>query len=231
MKNLLMPLLGALILSGAAEAALVDRGNGMVYDSSLHVTWLADWDFAVTSGYAAAHVGGTGASQIAANGTMGWDAANSWAGNLLYEGFNGWRLPDHGQCYGFNCVSGELAHLFYNDLGGRAGQSILNSTGDTALETANLALFKNVKAFGVWLGPEYGPGSPAAWFFTTGVGSQNVIGKSPGLNAILVRDGDVASAIPEPQASALMLTGLLLVVAGTMRRPRFGMREMPLSAL
>ena len=29
-------------LSGAAQAALVDRGGGMIYDTTRNITWLAD---------------------------------------------------------------------------------------------------------------------------------------------------------------------------------------------
>ena len=32
-------------LSGAAQAALVNRGGGMIYDTTRNITWLADWNY------------------------------------------------------------------------------------------------------------------------------------------------------------------------------------------
>jgi hypothetical protein len=84
--------LGLLALSGAAQAALVVRGGGMIYDTTLNITWLADMNYAVTSGYAAANAGGTGSNRVDTNGSMGWNAANTWANNLMYGGYDDWRL-------------------------------------------------------------------------------------------------------------------------------------------
>ena len=39
-----------LALSGAALAALVARGGGMIYDTTRNITWLADMNHARTSG-------------------------------------------------------------------------------------------------------------------------------------------------------------------------------------
>lgn len=41
--------------SGSAQASLIDRGGGLIYDSNLNVTWLQDANYAKTSGY---HVSG-----------------------------------------------------------------------------------------------------------------------------------------------------------------------------
>lgn len=43
--------LGLMGLAGGAQAALWDRGNGMIYDDVLNVTWLQDANYAKTSGY------------------------------------------------------------------------------------------------------------------------------------------------------------------------------------
>jgi hypothetical protein len=40
-------------LSGAAQAALIDRGGGAIYDSTRNITWLANMNYAFTSGYVA----------------------------------------------------------------------------------------------------------------------------------------------------------------------------------
>lgn len=38
-------------LTGAAQAALVNRGGGMIYDTTRNITWLADMNYASTSGH------------------------------------------------------------------------------------------------------------------------------------------------------------------------------------
>lgn len=40
-----------LIISGSVDAALVDRGGGMIYDTDRDITWLQDMNYAKTSGY------------------------------------------------------------------------------------------------------------------------------------------------------------------------------------
>ena len=54
-------------VSGAAQAALVDRGGGMIYDTTRNITWLTDMNV---------------------NGRMTWYAATAWADNLVYGGFS-----------------------------------------------------------------------------------------------------------------------------------------------
>jgi len=67
-------------LPNVAQATLVDRGNGMIYDDILDVTWLQDANYAKTSGYDA-------------DGEMNWATANAWAEQLVHKGYNNWRLP------------------------------------------------------------------------------------------------------------------------------------------
>lgn len=50
-----------------------------------------------------------------------------------------------------------MGHLAYTDLGGKADESVLDQTGDTALEIANLALFSNVQSADYWSGTEFAP--------------------------------------------------------------------------
>lgn len=218
-----------LLASGAAQAALLDRGGGMIYDTDLNITWLSDANYAVTSGYAAANARDNGTSakdNIVADGRMGWEAAVAWADQLVFGGFEDWRLPTalnadgSGPCSGVNCTGSEMGHLFYNELGGNAGESILNTTGDAAQEIANLALFTNVQ-WVYWSGTAYAP-FPAdlAWDFFTQDGFQDFGPQFGGLYAWAVRPGDVA-AVPEP--SSLMLAVLALAgIGAARRRGRFG---------
>jgi hypothetical protein len=127
-----------LIFSTSAGAALTDRGGGMIYDTDLNITWLADANYAKTSGYSA-------------TGLMDWVSAATWAGNLVYGGYNDWRLPitnfvdmtcsaDPTISIGYNCTGSEMGHLFYSELGGTAGNSILTSNDP------DLALFQNIQS-------------------------------------------------------------------------------------
>ena len=212
------------VLSGAAQAALVNRGGGMIYDTTRNLTWLADMNFASTSGH-----NGTG---VNANGTMNWAAATDWANNLVYGGFSDWRLPTlnpsdtsctggFGFGLGFNCTGGELSGLFVTDLGNKAGESVLNPAGDTDEQIANLALFSNVQSNVYWSGTEYAlyP-SLASYVFRPSDGFQNFYFRPDPLYAVAVRPGDVAARVPEPQTLALALLALGAMVVARRRRPR-----------
>ena len=224
-------------LTGAAHAALVDRGGGMIYDTTRNITWLANMNYAFTSGYAATNVGGAGSNRIFADGRMGWNAAVAWAGQLVYGGFDDWRLPTLNpadttcgdsfnpggsfpvQYYGFGCTGGELSGLFVTDLGNKPDESVLNQVGDTDEQIANLALFSNVQSNYYWSGTEYAPNLGGAWSFRTRDGSQRYDGKDFPSYAVAVRPGDVAASVPEPQTLALALLALGATVVARRRRP------------
>ena len=196
----------------SAQAALVARPGGMVYDSVQNITWLQNWN---------------------TNGLMDWTTANNWANDLVYGGFSDWRLPttnttassncdsiiDAGpsfprQYFGLNCTGSEMGHMFYNEFGAIAGDGIL--AGSNA---ANLAMFTNVQSVDYWSGTEFAPDPGYAWNFLTSVGFQFIGVKNVAMYAVAVRPGDVA-AIPEPQTYAMLLAGLgALAVAVRRRRP------------
>ncbi len=97
-KIVLLLATAALVLSvsTSAKAALLDRGNGLIYDSYLDVTWLYDANYAATS--------------------MKWDAAVTWADSLVFKGYSDWRLPTTDtSCSRYDCVNSEMGHLFYID--------------------------------------------------------------------------------------------------------------------
>jgi len=200
----------------SAQAALVNRGGGMIYDTVQNITWLADMNYAQTS----LHTG----IGVNVNGTMTWDAATAWANNLVYGGFSDWRLPtlnplDASCTGGFDCTGGELSRLFVTDLGNQGSSSVLDQTGDTAEQIANLALFSNVQSTDYWSGTEYAPSPGNAWSFYTYVGFQSVDDKRNSLYAVAVRPGDVAASVPEPQTLALVLLALGATMVVRRRRP------------
>jgi hypothetical protein len=233
---------GLVALAGAAQATLVDRGGGMIYDATRNITWLADMNYAFTSGYTA-----TPRDGVFADGRMNWDAATTWVSNLVYGGFSDWRLPTlntfsdttcsdtYGsgmftQYYGTGCTGGELSGLFVTDLGNKANESVLNQVGDTADQKDSLALFSNVKAYYYWSGTQasFALASDYAWDFNSFGGIQDLVGKNPEFYAVAVRPGDVTNSVPpgdgppsvpEPQTLALTLLALGAMVVARRRRP------------
>jgi len=196
--------LAALALSGAAQAELSDLGGGMIYDNDRNITWLADWNFAKTSGFSA-------------DGLMDWDTAKSWADNLEYGGFSDWRLPSalnpngSGPDEGYNHTGNEMQHMFYTELGVTATNSIL--TGDPA----KLALFKNMQLEQYWSNTWLCPwqGGCYAANFNTADGWQGHRPEGYMSYAVAVRD---VTAVPEPETGAMMLLALAVFGVGVRLR-------------
>jgi hypothetical protein len=211
------------LLSGAAQAALLDRGSGLIYDTDLNITWLRDANYARTSGYDA-------------DGRMNWNQAATWAANLSYYDaarnvtYTDWRLPTTtnlgsfgAQCTyggtdcGYNSVGSEMSHLFYTELG---NVGLYSTTGATQ---PGYAYMKTAPFINLYLqstpywSTEYAPGAGTAWSFLFGYGFQGLDSKGYEYYAWAVRDGDV-TAVPEARTYALMLAGLGLVAWRAKRR-------------
>ena len=77
------------VASFNSYAALIDRGNGLIYDDDLDITWLQDANYAKTSGYTDT------ISTFFADGRMSWAQAQTWVNQLEFAGFTNWRLPIH----------------------------------------------------------------------------------------------------------------------------------------
>ena len=228
--------------TGTAQASLVDRGNGLLYDNVLNVTWLQDANYAKTSG-------------ASATGQMDWNTATTWAANLNYNGLTGWRLATNtpisgGASYNYNNSSfngstdigynitspkSELAYMYHVNLGlndyfstanvyqanfGVFGNGTSNGVNRLSNGQANVGLVQNLQSNAYWSGAEYSPGSGNAWGFDTGLGSQVYYGKVNQFYAWAVRPGDV-SAVPVPGAVWLFGSGLLGLL-GFKRRGNIG---------
>jgi len=67
-------MVAALGFAGSASATLLDRGPDLVYDDVLSITWTRNANLPGSSG-------------------LTWDQAHTWAANLVFAGFDDWRLP------------------------------------------------------------------------------------------------------------------------------------------
>ena len=216
---------GFLFTSGASQAALYDRGSGLIYDADLNITWMQNANLASTNSFSL--VG------INANGSMDWNTANNWITALNtsnYLGYQDWRLPTmlipDATCgggydgYSLNCSGSELGHLFYQELGNKAPY---NTSGvfqsDYGLK--HTSPFANLEANSYWTSTEWGQNSAVAYRFDFNYGGVDETGKNFSFPlAWAVRDGDVTSPVPEPETYALMLAGLGMM--GFMVRRRKG---------
>ena len=228
-----LALVGLSLITLSANAALYDRGNGLIYDDVLDITWLQDANYAYTSGYAATNANGEyyTSTNIQADGRMGWDAAKTWADQLSYGGYDDWRLPSanlmnptspcwgDGSCDGgYNNTTGELGHMFYNNLDNlgkydtngnyQSGYGVTNSSFIDGNSGASVSIV-NLKNNDYWLDEEYAPDTYYAWEFHTSYGNQNhFFGKDASIYSWAVRAGD-ASSVPVPAAAWLFGTALL----------------------
>lgn len=210
-----------------AQAELVDRGAGLLYDTVLDVTWLADAGYAKTIG-------------DDSDGLMSWIDAGNWVDALEYYDpirevtYSDWRLPsltpingvsfnaddllnDGTSEWGYNMTSSnnELAYMFYVNLGLNAeidvdgnvqtnDFGVLSSYSDAG--RADVGLVKNLQNGKYWY--DLADDEVSSWRFDMMDGYQHV-SFSKAINPWAVRDGDVAVlAVPEASTWMMWLAGL-----------------------
>lgn len=211
----------SLIFSVSTDAALIERGNGLIYDDVLDVTWLQDAN--------------------SAGNTLSHADAIGWAEQLSYAGFEDWRLPtmnfslgpnEDKAGYQFSCGSGasdgrynmdnsgcdfgwtttsvthELAHLFYASLGNVAAITSIG-TWQKDLALTNSGPFSNLQEGSYWYGNDYN--SDSGFSFTTTTGVQFINDKATELYAWALHDGDVVNlpakssvAVPAPNMAGII---------------------------
>jgi hypothetical protein len=214
--------------AAGASAGLFDRGNRLIYDDVLNITWVQDASLCVTLGNC------INRNDNFMVGGMAWVDANTWAGNLVYQGFDDWRLPYASVAAGAGptttlltpfactgaggadevaCRDNEMAYMFYYNLDGNPFD---NKSGTQT--SVDRITFINIEP-GYWSGTEFN--SVAAWNFFLNGGSQVPTDKVNPLAAWAVRSGDVAAAaVSEPPSELLFGIGALALLWAGIRRWR-----------
>lgn len=158
-------------------------------------------------------VGSVYDTYIPGPGKINWMDANAWVADLNVSDITGWRLPNSDNCSGWNCTGSEMGNMFYNVLGGVAGDSI------TTTHNSNYDLFNNIESFYYWTNPEYTNysytnESEFAWSFQTEGGRQEFNNKLYISHVWALHDGDVGliTSVPIPPSIFLFFSGLISLV-------------------
>ncbi len=239
-KSRLLGALCAWTLSCATfsvNAALVNRGGGLIYDDVLDITWLQDANYAMTNG-------------DDTDGRRSWSDANTWADKLSYYDsvrdvtYDDWRLPTLSPIDGmsFNTVGStdgttdfgyafsagwlddagnpvsEMGHMFFVNLGniGFCNPNLPWCSEQPGWGLNNTGLFVNLQAEHYYADTAFD--SIKAWNFNFFSGDQGAHDNSIENYAWAVRAGDV-SAVPLPAAVWLFGSGLIGLL-GLARRKR-----------
>lgn len=233
LKIVLSALLASLI-PAVADAALIDRGGGLVYDEDLDITWLQNANLAAGSIYDQTsqgirnEMGPAGPCCSPTDGLMTWEKAVAWADNLVFQGYDDWRLPTlelrtievnpggyliaSPGCMAWSkadCITNEYSYMHRYHLGATppAHGPDSNRTGDV-VSVGGTNLF-SVQDF-YWTSVELGAGAYAFRFDSGGFGSDVILDWE--MAAWAVRDGDSkpgGTEVPAPSSLVLMLVGIV----------------------
>lgn len=142
-------LAAAMGVSGAGQAALHDRGSGLIYDDVLDITWLQDANLAATNTFGLPYntnlgnhptdsYGASYNETISSDGRMTWGAALHWIDAMNtadYLGYSNWRLPTVRPVNGSSFVYANFTHGEY-DMGYNISAPGSTYEGSTASELA-----------------------------------------------------------------------------------------------
>jgi len=237
--------------SSISNATLIDRGGGLIYDDVLNITWLQDANYAATElsddrvNEIIAAVGSIDGHALTAfdfwwngnyTGVMTSWGAKAWADQLVYQGYNDWRLPHilpvNGSSYnwlwtdsndgstdlGFNIsapgsaypgsTGSEMAYMYYNNLSNLSRYYPNGAPDQPGWGLQNTGLFLNLQPDRYYSGTDYPLFQYWHPYFNFGHGYQDAYIEGIKRYAWAVRDGDVAP-IPEPSTYLLLGSGLI----------------------
>jgi hypothetical protein len=209
-------------MAGTAQAALSTNGNGLIYDNISNISFTSDANLFKTQATSDANLINTiifdmatvGTHTVATTdfdkttGTMNWWGAQAWIGYLnatTYHGYNTWSLPSTNPATVSTVqIGSQLSELFYSELGGSSGSSIVVS------HNANYNLFTNLSNAAVFWSSTENVAQPttSAWYFDNTNGGQGFSNKSAFFSALPIIQGN-ASPVPVPGAVWLFSSGLI----------------------
>jgi len=113
-------------ITSQASATLIKRTDNLVYDDISNITWLADVQYAKTSGFDD-------------DSKMNWSDSMSWAADLDAFGFSNWRLASLTE--GKNLRSSSSDFGFFVNIPSSTAP-FWSSSEDTSINTDKAFLFK-----------------------------------------------------------------------------------------
>jgi hypothetical protein len=173
----------AILMMGSAQAALVDRGGGLIFDSDQNVTWIQNPFLVISS-------------------PVDFDRADFRISNYVYNdslrstSWDDWRMPN----------TSELLYLYdvYGVRGSTEGSLFLNVQADYPSNPYS-------SYWGISYLNNYNPPFAYSARMDFSSGTSNALATNAAtLYAWAVRNGDVP-AVPEPETYGMMLMGIGLI--------------------